>query len=81
MTPKPLEIAHAHPRTRRTVREEAEFMAREIFDDVQAPVGELADAIELAIIRFARDLYLTPRQRDARARDGGMALTRFEEHR
>jgi len=37
-----------------TIRERAEFLAHEIFEDVMAPEEEIADAIEVEIRRFAR---------------------------
>lgn len=59
--PKPLQVAHEHPDTKRTIREEAEFMALEIFEDRLAPRVEIADAIEIAISRYAMNKYLLPR--------------------
>ncbi len=39
---------------KQTIRERAEFLAHEIFEDRLAPEPEIADAIELEIARFAR---------------------------
>ncbi len=76
--PKPLDVAHSHPKTGRVIREEAVFLAREIQADVMAGETEIADAIEVALVRYARALYLTPQQRRFRERDGGPALQRLE---
>ncbi len=47
----------AHPKTGRTIREEAEFLARDIFSDVLAPEKEISFAIEQAIRRYAAPRY------------------------
>ncbi len=41
------------PPSAQTIRERAEFLAREIFADWLAPEAEIADAIEREIRRFA----------------------------
>lgn len=43
-----------HHHTKRTVREEAEFLAQEIQEDVMAEALEIADAIEASIRRYAK---------------------------
>lgn len=56
-----------HHRTKRTIAEEARFLAREIQDDVMAKEDEIAIAIEAALVRYAETRYLTSSQRGARA--------------
>lgn len=74
---KPEPIAPRKPLTQRgvndqTIRERAEFLAREIQGDVFAREKELADAIEVEVRRYARPIFLSGKT-PAEVKPGGGA--------